>query len=180
MTTEGEVPQHRPRAITVLLFGGILALSAGFLSCASHAALDANTLPRDMRPSYEVFANRCSKCHSLARPLNAQVETMEHWERYVARMRRMPGSGINRRSAEEVLHFLHYYTTVIRGEGERDPNYEPQVPDDPGAPLPEVGSDPEPEPLTEPEPQVEPEPQAEPEPENEQEPSQAPAGGTHE
>ena len=43
---------------------------------------------------------RCSRCHTLARPLNAHITDPQHWIRYVARMRRQPGSGIDRTTPE--------------------------------------------------------------------------------
>lgn len=66
-------------------------------------------LPPEIGEAYDVFARRCSRCHSLARPLNAQVNDLEHWKRYVARMRRHPGSGISDADAEVILRFLAYY-----------------------------------------------------------------------
>jgi hypothetical protein len=80
--------------------------------------------PPDVQASYAVFARRCSKCHSLARPLLADVDNLEHWDRYVARMVRQPNSGITRRDAGPILSFLYYYTTVVRARragGEETP-----------------------------------------------------------
>ncbi|UJR83292.1 hypothetical protein [Sandaracinus amylolyticus] len=82
------------------------------------AGLDAARLPASMRAPYRRFEARCSRCHSLSRPLSAPVQSVEHWQRYLARMRRMPGSGINQGDAAMILEFLTYYTTVMRREEE--------------------------------------------------------------
>lgn len=86
-----------------------LATSLAAPACGGHS-LDPDTLPPSIRPAYAVFAERCSKCHSLARPLDAPITAPGRWEPYVERMRRMPGSGINERDAARILQFLTYYT----------------------------------------------------------------------
>jgi hypothetical protein len=65
--------------------------------------------PPEIQAAYRVFAVRCSRCHTLARPLNAHITDPAHWVRYVARMRRQPTSGINRDNAEIILRFLIFY-----------------------------------------------------------------------
>lgn len=67
-------------------------------------------LPGEVAQAYDLFAIRCSRCHTLARPLSAGIDDFEHWEHYVARMRKMPGSGISPADGEKILVFLKYYT----------------------------------------------------------------------
>lgn len=67
-------------------------------------------LPGEVGQAYELFAIRCSRCHTLARPLSAGIDEFEHWEHYVGRMRKMPGSGISPADGEKILVFLKYYT----------------------------------------------------------------------
>lgn len=74
-------------------------------------------LPSDVADAYQVFAQRCSRCHTLARPLSAKIDTEAHWRLYVTRMRRQPGSGISEADAERVLIFLNYYTAERLREG---------------------------------------------------------------
>ena len=57
-----------------------------------------------------MFARKCSKCHSLARPLNAQIVDDEQWVNYVNRMRRQPGSAISPQDTVPILRFLHWYS----------------------------------------------------------------------
>jgi len=89
-----------------------LALSAA--SCSGSATrsegLEPSILPAELRADYAVFAQRCSKCHSLARPLNSGISDENYWSLYVARMRRQPGSGISQEDAAPILRFLHYYS----------------------------------------------------------------------
>jgi hypothetical protein len=90
-------------------------LLTSFLAGCAATRVEVETLPPELRGSYAIFETRCSKCHSIARPLNARIDDMGHWRRYVARMRRMPGSGINPEDAVQILRFLEYYTHVVRG-----------------------------------------------------------------
>lgn len=84
-------------------------------------AIDPSTLPETVRADYQVFARRCSKCHSLARPLTSGITDMGQWERYVARMRMQPGSGINEADEAIVLRFLkHYSAEELRKKAERN------------------------------------------------------------
>lgn len=66
--------------------------------------------PPDVADAYRLFAQKCSRCHTLARPLSAGIDDDAHWERYVGRMRRQAGSGISPADAKEILKFLRYYT----------------------------------------------------------------------
>jgi hypothetical protein len=86
--------------------------------------VDVSGYPKDVQVAYAVFAVRCSKCHTLARPLNARIHDAQHWERYVARMRRNPSSGINEKDAEIILRFLLYYMHQTHTD-ESEPQDEP-------------------------------------------------------
>jgi hypothetical protein len=75
--------------------------------------LDVTALPADIRTEYGVFAQRCSKCHSLTRALNSGISDDHYWQLYVERMRRQPASGITLEDVPQVLRFLHYYSVEI-------------------------------------------------------------------
>ena len=75
-------------------------------------------LPEAVRESYELFAQKCSRCHTLSRPLGAFITDPSHWRQYVTRMRRQPGSGISERDGERILVFLEYYAKEKGREGE--------------------------------------------------------------
>jgi hypothetical protein len=112
-----------------------LLLPAGLLlaACAETGAgrqgLDVNRLPAEVRPDYQLFSQRCSKCHPLSRALDSGIDRDAAWIDYVARMRRQPGSGISPDDATRILRFLHYYALEQqRLKREREP----------GAPSPPV------------------------------------------
>ena len=86
--------------------------------------LDVRTIPLEYRADYELFAQRCSKCHSLSRPLdNGRIED-RFWAGYVERMRRQPGSGIAPEEVPSILRFLHFYSTEVAADVE--PKSEPK------------------------------------------------------
>jgi hypothetical protein len=87
-------------------------------------SLDVSRYPPDIKAAYEVFAVRCSRCHTLARPLNARIDDPQHWVRYVARMRLNPSSGINAKDGQIILRFLLYYMHQ-RAQERGDSNSEP-------------------------------------------------------
>ncbi len=99
-------PQARWLAIVTF---GLLA------ACGSRKeGLDASKLPENIRADYAVFETRCSKCHSLARPLTSGITDDEQWVRYVNRMRRQQGSGISYQDQDRILRFLRYYAAELR------------------------------------------------------------------
>jgi hypothetical protein len=78
-----------------------------------------DNIPADVQSDYEVFATNCSKCHALARALNAPVTDVKHWDLYVARMMRTAGSAISPEEAPHILRFLYWYTREHAAEGAR-------------------------------------------------------------
>lgn len=85
------------------------------LGCGAYQrgeGLDVAVVPANLRDDYELFARRCSRCHSLSRPLNARVGDGQHWAQYVARMRRMPGSGIAPDDVPGLMRFLTWYSAA--------------------------------------------------------------------
>ncbi|MDB5215290.1 MAG: hypothetical protein JWO86_3217 [Myxococcaceae bacterium] len=100
----------RPLAAIAAAALVIVAASA----CQHGEGLDPSKMPENVRADYELFANRCSKCHSLARPLTANITDDEQWVLYVNRMRRQPGSGISRTDQDGILRFLRYYAADLR------------------------------------------------------------------
>lgn len=90
-------------------------LALGFVTAGCHTGssegLDISTLPANVQADYRVFAVRCSKCHSLARPLESGISNDAYWAEYVERMRRQPASGISPVDVAPILRFLHYYSS---------------------------------------------------------------------
>ena len=101
-------------AITTLVVLASIACGGSGCSGSRTEGLDRATLPEDVRADYDVFARRCSKCHSLARPLTSGITDDAQWTMYVNRMRRQPGSGISYEDQERILRFLRFYAADLR------------------------------------------------------------------
>ena len=101
-------------ALAVMALAASSLALVGASGCTRKESLDAGKMPENVRADYEVFARKCSKCHTLARPLNANITDDEEWIRYVNRMRRQPASGISPEDQEVILRFLRYYAADLR------------------------------------------------------------------
>ena len=111
MTTESSARARSGALFAVVV---LVCIGAAMAACAGNEArhgdrVDVSKYPTEIQDAYRVFALRCSRCHTLARPLNARIHDPEHWIRYVTRMRRQPGSGIDAANAQIILRFLLYY-----------------------------------------------------------------------
>lgn len=76
------------------------------------ATIDVSKYPVDIQAGYKVFAAKCAKCHTLARPVNCDFALDDEWERYVKRMMRKPGSGFNAAEGEKIFEFLAYDSKI--------------------------------------------------------------------
>ncbi len=69
--------------------------------------IDVASYPPEQQKAYKVFESKCSKCHTIARPINTTM-TRDEWERYVKRMMHKPNSGISSSQGKEIFDFLVY------------------------------------------------------------------------
>ena len=69
--------------------------------------IDVTTYSPEMQETYELFARKCSRCHTVARPINSTFDP-EEWRKYVYKMMRKPGSGLTPKTAEKIIKFLIY------------------------------------------------------------------------
>jgi hypothetical protein len=69
--------------------------------------IDVTAYSAKMQEAYELFTNKCSRCHTVARPINSTFMP-EEWRKYVYKMMRKPGSGLTPKTAEEIIRFLIY------------------------------------------------------------------------
>ena len=69
--------------------------------------IDVTKYPTEMQEAYKVFSEKCSKCHTLARPVNTSM-TKDEWGRYVKRMMHKPNSGINDKQGKQIFDFMVY------------------------------------------------------------------------
>lgn len=114
-------PRRRARlgalAVAALLALGLAACIGGGVGARGGLSEQRVAgLEPEVSEAYALFARKCSRCHSLARPLTAQVDSMDHWRAYVARMRRNPGSGISPADGDRILVFLEWWMTHRRDE----------------------------------------------------------------
>jgi mono/diheme cytochrome c family protein len=72
--------------------------------------IDVSAYPAAQQANYKLFAGKCSKCHTIARPLNTMMKRDE-WERYVKRMMHKPNSGINDNQGKQIFDFVVYDQT---------------------------------------------------------------------
>jgi hypothetical protein len=95
-----------------------MAAAALIVVACRGEGLEPADLPADVRSDYALFAQRCSKCHSLDRPLGSGISDDAFWKKYVEQMRLKPGSGISLDDEPHILHFLHYYSASRRAAPE--------------------------------------------------------------
>lgn len=69
--------------------------------------INVSSYPADQQKAYKLFESKCSKCHTIARPINTTM-TRDEWERYVKRMMHKPNSGISDSQGKEIFGFLAY------------------------------------------------------------------------
>lgn len=75
-------------------------------------AIDVSSYPDVQKKNYQMYAVKCSKCHPLARSVNARFSAQD-WKRYMKRMIRRPNSGINEEQAVEIYDFLRFYSSKL-------------------------------------------------------------------
>ncbi|HSN13061.1 MAG TPA: hypothetical protein VLT61_00415 [Anaeromyxobacteraceae bacterium] len=83
----------------------------GPASAASEArAPVAPRLPAERQPQFELFSQKCSRCHAIERALGAGF-TADEWDAYLRRKYRRAGAGISREQLEQISAFLRYWST---------------------------------------------------------------------
>jgi cytochrome c553 len=69
--------------------------------------INVSAYPAQQQAAYKPFFTKCSKCHTIARPINTMMKRDE-WERYVKRMMHKPNSGISDSQGKQIFEFLAY------------------------------------------------------------------------
>ena len=72
--------------------------------------IDVSSFPVEIQERYVVFSKKCSKCHTLARPINTNF-SFAKWKRYVKRMLNKPDSGISPNTGKKIYQFLKFHQT---------------------------------------------------------------------
>jgi hypothetical protein len=76
------------------------------------ATIDVSKYPQAIQDNYQLFSQKCTQCHKLSRPINSDFVLPDEWSRYVKRMMRKPGSGINSTEGKQIFEFLVYDSSV--------------------------------------------------------------------
>ncbi len=75
------------------------------------STINVSAYPPEQQGNYKLFASRCARCHTLARPINAPF-TPSEMAAYVKKMQKKPGAGINGKVAQRIIDFLTYDYSV--------------------------------------------------------------------
>jgi cytochrome c5 len=76
------------------------------------ATIDVSAYPAGIQENYAVFRQKCSLCHTLARPINCDFALPDEWSRYIKRMMHKPGSNISPGQAKKIYEFVTYDSSV--------------------------------------------------------------------
>jgi hypothetical protein len=76
------------------------------------ATIDVSKYPAQMQDDYQLFAQKCSQCHKLSRPINSDYVLPDQWSRYIKRMMYKPGSNISSSEGKKIYQFLVYDSSV--------------------------------------------------------------------
>ena len=92
------------------------SISACFLFGRETGRLETPTnAPVDIRMGCALAENRCTRCHTIDRVLNARVDSPTHWQAYVHRMRLQPQSGILPDEEPPIMRCLVYRSFGAEG-----------------------------------------------------------------
>ncbi|MDE2039805.1 MAG: cytochrome c [Elusimicrobia bacterium] len=78
--------------------------------------IDVSKYPPEQQKNYKVFAQKCSRCHTLARPINSHYALPEEWKAYVSKMRHKRHSGISDKDEDKITAFLIYDSSVRKAD----------------------------------------------------------------
>jgi hypothetical protein len=96
-----EIPEAPPERRKAALFDSDLGPET----------VDVSGYPAGQRRNYAVYVRVCSRCHTLARSINAPYVNRGWWEFYITNMRmrsRRRGESLDEREAGVVLDFMEY------------------------------------------------------------------------
>lgn len=78
--------------------------------------IDVSKYPPEQKENYKLFVRKCSRCHTVARAINAPLALPEEWEQYVRKMEKKRRSGLDKKSADRVISFLQYDSSLRKKE----------------------------------------------------------------
>ncbi len=91
-------------------------MRALYYSDLGPATVDVSAYPEAQKANYKVYAEVCSRCHTLARSINAPTVSRSFWEFYMlgmrARNRFRKFDPITKEEKKAILDFLDYDSRV--------------------------------------------------------------------
>jgi hypothetical protein len=81
--------------------------------------VDVSKYPAEMQAGYALFAKKCVKCHTLARPINSGFVLPGEWERYIKRMVYKPDSRMSDDDGKAIYRFVVYDASVRKADSLR-------------------------------------------------------------
>jgi len=75
-------------------------------------SIDVSAYPAGLKENYAAFRQKCSLCHTLARPINCDFALPDEWSHYIKRMMYKPGSNISPAQAKKIYQFLAFDSYV--------------------------------------------------------------------
>lgn len=79
---------------------------------AGSKKIDVSKYPLEQKTAYGVFVKKCSKCHTIARPINSDFVLPAEWQRYIKRMMYKPNSEMSEKDGKAIYQFLVYDASV--------------------------------------------------------------------
>jgi hypothetical protein len=83
---------------------------------AGPSKIDVSKYPAAMKEKYKMFADLCSRCHTLARAINIDFVLDEEWERYIKKMMRRGKGVIQPADAAQIYEFLTFDSKIRKKE----------------------------------------------------------------
>lgn len=87
-------------------------------------AVDVSNYPTQQKHNYAIYAEVCSRCHGLARSINAPAVSRRYWEFYMLGMRGLTRLSkqprITKEEREAILDFLDYDSKERKVEGRKE------------------------------------------------------------
>lgn len=97
------------------LAAGVLGPGPSGLAAQTSETVDVSGYPPAVQTDYRIFADRCSRCHDLSRPLSAKYSTEAQWRALTARMAGKNGAAISPKDQAGIIHFLVYQQRAQAG-----------------------------------------------------------------
>jgi hypothetical protein len=99
---------RRSIGVRLGLAAGVLGFGLSGLAAQTAGTDDVSSYPPEVQQEYRIFADKCTHCHDLSRPLSAKYSTQAQWRAVVARMAGKSGAAISPRDQAVITHFLVY------------------------------------------------------------------------